>query len=315
MDTSMDMFRADYEVDGQKVVLTKNSVVNFLTRGNGKVTDQEVLFFINQCKAQKLNPLTGTDVYLIKYGSSPAQMVIGKSAYLKRAFKHPGYLYKEDGVVVEVKGTITKKEGACVYPSEKLLGGWCRVHYLKAGVQCYAYKEVSLAEYSSGQANWKSKPALMINKVAISQCVRDAFPEEYSGLYADDELVASGVIPADYEEVTETSESDRIEIKPSMAEATKTEPTVEAVNAEPTDAQETSEEPLPWDVQDTSAELATQEQKKAFLCAIAEHYSTPEERNAIYAQTMDKIGLKSIGKATVGEIEQAMKALGEIVAA
>ena len=32
--------------------------------------------------------------------------------------------------------------------------------------------------YNKGQANWKSKPATMINKVAVSQCVRDAFPKD-----------------------------------------------------------------------------------------------------------------------------------------
>ena len=34
----------------------------------------------------------------------------------------------------------------------------------------------------------------MINKVAIAQCIRDAFPADYEGLYSEDELVASGVI-------------------------------------------------------------------------------------------------------------------------
>lgn len=38
-------------------------------------------------------------------------------------------------------------------------------------------------EYDKGQANWKSKPATMINKVAVSQCIRDAFPKDFEGLY------------------------------------------------------------------------------------------------------------------------------------
>ena len=38
----------------------------------------------------------------------------------------------------------------------------------------------------------------MINKVAVSQCVRDAFPKDYEGLYSSDEMVASGAIDADY---------------------------------------------------------------------------------------------------------------------
>ena len=62
---------------------------------------------------------------------------------------------------------------------------------------------MSFAEYNKGQANWKSKPATMINKVAVSQCVRDAFPKDYEGLYSEDEMVASGAIPADYKVIEE----------------------------------------------------------------------------------------------------------------
>ena len=41
----------------------------------------------------------------------------------------------------------------------------------------------------------------MINKVAISQCVRDAFPKDYEGLYSEEEMIASGAIPTDYNTV------------------------------------------------------------------------------------------------------------------
>lgn len=63
------------------------------------------------------------------------------------------------------------------------------------------YREVALEEYSSGQANWKVKPATMIEKVAVSQCLRDAFPNDYEGLYSEDEMLASGAIPVDYTDV------------------------------------------------------------------------------------------------------------------
>ena len=69
-----------------------------------------------------------------------------------------------------------------------------------------AYVEVSLAEYSSGKANWSSKPSTMINKVAISQCVREAFPKDYEGLYSEEEMIASGAIPANYTIIPETGE-------------------------------------------------------------------------------------------------------------
>lgn len=196
-----------YDVLGTHVELDLQFVKSYLVRGNPeKITDQEIVFFMNTCKMQKLNPLVAGEVYCIKFGNEPAQMVVGKGAYLRRAFEHPDYLCKEDGIVVVRGSDILQKEGCCLYPGETLLGGWCRVHFVRNGKERTAFKEVQLAEYDKGQANWKSKPATMINKVAISQCVREAFPKDYEGLYSEEEMIASGAIPANYTIIPETGE-------------------------------------------------------------------------------------------------------------
>ena len=196
-----------YDVLGTHVELDLQFVKSYLVRGNPeKITDQEIVFFMNTCKMQKLNPLVTGEVYCIKFGNEPAQMVVGKGAYLRRAFEHPDYLCKEDGIVVMRGKDILQKEGCCLYPGETLLGGWCRVHFIRNGKERTAFKEVQLTEYDKGQANWKSKPATMINKVAISQCVREAFPKDYEGLYSEEEMIASGAIPANYTIIPETGE-------------------------------------------------------------------------------------------------------------
>lgn len=196
-----------YDVLGTHVELDLQFVKSYLVRGNPeKITDQEIVFFMNTCKMQKLNPLVAGEVYCIKFGNEPAQMVVGKGAYLRRAFEHPDYLCKEDGIVVMRGKDILQKEGCCLYPGETLLGGWCRVHFIRNGKERTAFKEVQLTEYDKGQANWKSKPATMINKVAISQCVREAFPKDYEGLYSEEEMIASGAIPANYTIIPETGE-------------------------------------------------------------------------------------------------------------
>lgn len=196
-----------YDVLGTHVELDLQFVKSYLVRGNPeKITDQEIVFFMNTCKMQKLNPLVAGEVYCIKFGNEPAQMVVGKGAYLRRAFEHPDYLCKEDGIVVMRGKEILQKEGCCLYPGETLLGGWCRVHFIRNGKERTAFKEVQLTEYDKGQANWKSKPATMINKVAISQCVREAFPKDYEGLYSEEEMIASGAIPANYTIIPETGE-------------------------------------------------------------------------------------------------------------
>lgn len=198
-----------YDVLGTHVELDLDFVKKYLVRGRAELTtDQELVFFMNTCKMQNLNPLASGEVYLIKYNKDqPAQMVVGKDAYLRRAFGNPDYLFKQDGIVVQRGNQIVQKEGCCLYPSEVLIGGWCRVTFLRGGKERTAFKEVALAEYNSNMANWKSKPATMINKVAVSQCVRDAFPKDYEGVYSEEEMVASGAIPVEYVEVESNAPS------------------------------------------------------------------------------------------------------------
>ena len=92
-----------YDVLGTHVELDLPFVKKYLVRGRAELTsDQELVFFMNTCKMQGLNPLVNGEVYLIKYSKDdPAQMVVGKDAYLRRAFDHPDYLYKQDGIVVQ----------------------------------------------------------------------------------------------------------------------------------------------------------------------------------------------------------------------
>lgn len=67
----------EYECNGQMVKLSPNIIKQYLVSGNGRVTDQEVVMFLNLCKFQKLNPFL-REAYLIKFGSQPATIVTGK---------------------------------------------------------------------------------------------------------------------------------------------------------------------------------------------------------------------------------------------
>lgn len=196
-----------YEVAGSQVALDLPFVKKYLVRGRADlVSDQEIVLFMNTCKNQGMNPLVNGEVYLIKYSKDdPAQIVVGKGTYLRRAVENPGFQHKEDGILVLRGDEIVKKEGCCPYPGEKLLGGWCRITYVRNGKEFTAYKEVALSEYDKNMANWKSKPATMINKVAVSQCCREAFPRDFQGTYSEDEMVAAGAIPAEYTVVDDST--------------------------------------------------------------------------------------------------------------
>lgn len=182
----------EYESNGEKVQLTPDTVRKYLVNGGGEVTDQEVLMYLSLCRYQKLNPFL-KECYLIKYGSSPATIVAGKDVFTKRAMKNPNYEGKQAGVVVITEGgMIIEREGAVVMEGEKLVGGWAKV-YIK-GYKEPEYASVSFEEYAGktkdGKLNsqWASKPATMIRKVALVQALREAFPDNFEGLYAPEEI-------------------------------------------------------------------------------------------------------------------------------
>lgn len=184
-----DVNYVEYESPYGLVQLDTNIVKNHLTKGNAKITDSEVMLFLELCKRQKLDPFVTGEVFLIKYKEGvPAQTVVGYNTYKRRAEENPNYLGKEEGIVVQRGNDIVKKDGACLYPQETLLGGWCKVSYLKNGYKVYSYKECEMSEYRQENTMWRTKPAMMICKVAVSQALRDAFPKEMNGLYTAEEL-------------------------------------------------------------------------------------------------------------------------------
>lgn len=172
--------------NGDEVILKPSTVRTYLTNGNGAVTDAEVNMFLSLCKFQKLNPFL-KEVYLIKYGNSPATMVVGKDVLLKRAMRSPRYEGTKAGVItLTANGELKEREGTFVLDGETLVGGWAQV-FVK-GYATPIYASVSIKEYSTGQSNWKSKPATMIRKVALAQALREAFPEETAALYDATEM-------------------------------------------------------------------------------------------------------------------------------
>ena len=181
----------EFQVNGESVKLTTTMVKNYLTNGSGDVTDQEVAMFINLCKYQKLNPLV-RDAYLIKYGSQPATIVTSKDAIMKRAMRNPNYGGHQAGVIIiDTDGEITNRTGSMVLPGEQIVGGWAKT-YVK-GYEVPIETTVGFEEYAGrkndGSLNsmWANKPGVMIRKVALAACLREAFPEDLQGMYASEE--------------------------------------------------------------------------------------------------------------------------------
>ena len=195
---------AEFKLDGGQV-LTADTVRNYLVNGGGDVSDQEVLMFVELCKAKGMNPFE-RDAYLIKYKSknsqfdTPATIIVGKDFFIKKANENPAFEGMKAGIVVVDKDNqIHEREGSLKLPGETIAGGWCEVYRSDRKVPTKAI--VAYEEYvqkkNNGEVNsmWSSKPGTMIRKVAQSQALREAFPNELRGLYQQEEMGIDGKLP------------------------------------------------------------------------------------------------------------------------
>jgi len=185
----------EFTANGEKIKLSPAIVRSYLVNGNGQITDQEVVYFINLCKSQGLNPFI-KDCYLIKYGNStPAQMVVSKDVFLKRAERNSEFDGLEAGIIVlnNESGELAYRKGAFYLKTkEEVVGGWADVY--KKNISHPTHIEVAFDEYAGrkndGQLNsqWSSKAATMIRKVAITQALRETFPNDFQQMYSEEEM-------------------------------------------------------------------------------------------------------------------------------
>lgn len=181
-----------YQVDGIDVKLTPSIVQNYLVGSNAKISMPEFKFFTELCRARGLNPFL-KECYLIKYGTEPAQLVVGKDAIERRAILNPAYDGKESGIIVKSeKGEIIERKGLFYADGEEVVGGWAKVYrkdwthpvYVSVSVKESAQKK------KDGNRNqmWSTKTATMIEKVAKVRALREAFVEQLGGMYDADEM-------------------------------------------------------------------------------------------------------------------------------
>lgn len=204
-DNSHERGEVMYQVAGQDVKLNYNIVRNYLTKGNGQVSDQDLVQFISICKYNQLNPFLN-EAYLVKYGSTPASMIVSKEALMKRAEANPEYSGIKGGIIVQTeKGEIVERTGTFHLKNEKLVGGWAKVYRKDRDFPTEA--TVAFYEYDKGQSTWKEKPGTMISKVAKVQALREAFPAQLGAMYTAEEQSVP-VEDAAYIDVTEKVEQE-----------------------------------------------------------------------------------------------------------
>ncbi|MFA6972982.1 MAG: RecT family recombinase [Gallionella sp.] len=153
------------------VALTKEDVYKFFDKER-KCTEAEILLFLKIAQVNKLN-VWNRELHLIKYGNSPATIVLSYEVYLRRAEASKQW----GGDKCWTEGSVENGDlKACIEVYRK---DWERP----------MYHEVLFKEYARDTQIWKTKPITMIKKVATAQAYRRAFPNELAGLpYIADEI-------------------------------------------------------------------------------------------------------------------------------
>lgn len=205
------------DVRGENITLSRDIVARFIVGDSGTITEPEYKFFVELCKARKLNPFL-KEAYCIKYGTQPATIVVGKDVYLQRADNFPDYDGKLSGVIVRDKnGNLIEREG-CFYQAdhERLVGAWCKVYRKSRSHPEYisvSFNEVAQRK-RDGSLNqtWEKQPATMCEKVAVVRALRAAFPQEFSQMYIETKMPDNSPIePPKYVETANIHETTAFE--------------------------------------------------------------------------------------------------------
>jgi phage recombination protein Bet len=182
--------------DGQEVRLSVDIVKKYLVQGDSSlVTLQEFMYFLNICRARRLNPLT-KDCYLIKYSADPAAIVTSIDFFRKRARVQKDCVGWDKGVIVRTKDGHLRDSHGLVDEGEKLVGGWFEAQ--PTGWNKPFRLEVNLAGYlkrtKEGKLTrfWQEEnQPTMIAKVAEAQGLRTLWPDEFQAIFTAEE----GAVP------------------------------------------------------------------------------------------------------------------------
>ena len=144
----------------------KNLLLATVAKG---ATEAEFQMFWEFCKSTGLNPFK-KEIWFIKTGAG-VQMMTGINGFLSIANNHPQFdgmtvkIDEQDGKLISATCTVYRKDRK--YPSE------ATVYY---------------SEYAKNSPIWKQMPRMMLQKVAKSVALREAFPQELNGVYTQEEM-------------------------------------------------------------------------------------------------------------------------------
>ena len=294
-----------YDTDHGEVKLSPALIKQYLVSGNpNAVTDQELVMFLQLCKFQKLNPWL-REAYLIKYGSEAATMITGKDVFTKRAAKNADFNGLEAGIVVIAESQeAVWREGTLKLPNDIIIGGWARVH--RKGWDHPITATVSLEEYIGRKKDgtvtrqWQRMPATMIAKVAKVQSLREAFPEDFQGLYDQAEIPTEGEL------------SEHPVAAPKVQTENNTKEITENPAPEPEPEPVEEPEPKPEPVEEPADDLSSLRAKASKLCAYAlEKQVFSQEQHDAFVSQLSNLKSEAALKAMTANFERQLSKIDQ----
>lgn len=199
MPTNTNMLTVQYnwknpEGKDELINLNADTVKRFIATG-GSPNDQEIYYFMQLCKYMRYNPMI-KEAYLVKYGTQPANIIVSKDLFAKRAEPHPAYLgYQIEDNYHELKPRLMKKDYSAIWELEVTVRMFRKdrkfpfeivvdyIEYVGTKYDNQTGKRVpnSMWSFPGG------KPRTMLRKVALAQAYRAAFPNLLTG-YVQEEL-------------------------------------------------------------------------------------------------------------------------------
>lgn len=159
------------------VIENKKLLLNTVAKG---ATEAEFLMFLEFCKSTGLNPYK-KEIWFIKTDKG-VQMMTGINGFLAIANRNPNYdgmevsIDEQDGKLISATAKVYRKDRR--YPS-------CATVYFNE-----YFKPTKF-----GNGMWEKMPKMMLQKVAKSVALREAFPQELGGLYIQEEMPSEYSVP------------------------------------------------------------------------------------------------------------------------
>jgi len=213
-------------LNGQTCNISRHHLA-VLNRGDSTLSAQDFTVILETCIYEKLNPVC--DIVVFKKGDKPAQLIIKDACLLKRADAHKDYEGFLSGWIVGRQDGTRKYIDTCtdIEAGYSIIGAWS--HVFRKGRK-HSKVEALISQYSpknpSEYSTWGRFKELMIAKISRVQAIRQSFPENIGGMYAESEMThITEPQPAELDDKKETADSLSNEMADAMEANTPKEET------------------------------------------------------------------------------------------